>query len=76
MAAEQMTTYFQAASSAVRVRVVADQERGHDRGGLDGDPQHAEVAGQHGGGHGSDERLNSTPYRRPGGAAAPGGRRR
>ena len=38
--------------------VVADQERGGDGGGLDGDPQHAEVVGEHGQGHGAQEQRH------------------
>ncbi len=45
--------------------VMADQERGHDRGRLDRHPQHAEVAGQHGDDHRCHEQVqqDSVPAR-------------
>ncbi len=44
---EPRTTYFQAASSDLGCGVAHQEGRG-DRGRLDGDPQHAEVVGEHG----------------------------
>ena len=50
------------------VAVVADQEGGGDGGGLDGDPEHAEVVGKHGQAHGAQEQATRAGYA----AAVPG----
>src|SRR6266511_333815 len=60
---------FQGGTAAV----VADQESGNDGGGLDRDPQHAEVAGQHGSGHRGDEQVQQDAVPAgPAAALAPG----
>jgi len=58
MPTEQMIRYFQAASSDPRVLREPTRKRGHDGGGLDGDPEHPQVGGEHGEEHGGDETLH------------------